>query len=322
MTAVLVRKLLRDLRWPLFGVAIFLAGFECLWVKITQRITGQLIPMLLALAQASKISASQLESTVFEGPGKILRTMLGGESIALDRAMDMLSIGFVHPTVQAILCIWAVGRSAGAIAGEIDRGTMELLMAQPVRRYHLVLAYLILDILLIPLLCLAMWGGTLLGVWLVGPISLSPEELMRFPFPIRIDPDLLQINPVALAPSLLNVAALVFAISGYTIWLSASGRSRWKILGVAIFVTLLQFLVNVLGQLWDTIAALRPFTVFYYYQPQQIALKGEWTVNLGTVWNYHAGLSLNVLAVLFAVGAVSYAMAFWTFSRRDLPAPL
>jgi ABC-2 type transport system permease protein len=322
MTAVLVRKLLRDLRWPLLGVAIFLAGFECLWVKITQRITGQLIPMLLALAQASKISAGQLESTIFEGPGKILRTMLGGETIALDRAMDMLSIGLVHPTIQAILCIWAVGRSAGAIAGEIDRGTMELLMAQPVRRYQLVLSYLILDLMLIPLLCLAMWCGTLLGVWLVGPISLSPDEIKRLPFPIKIDPELLQIDPMALAPGLLNVAALVFAISGYTIWISACGRSRWKILGVAIFVTLLQFLVNVLGQLWDTIGGLRPFTVFYYYQPQQIALKSHWTVDLGMAWTGQPGLGLNVVAVLVGVGVVGYGMAFWIFGRRDLPAPL
>jgi hypothetical protein len=31
---------------------------------------------------------------------------------------------------------------------------------------------------------------------------------------------------------------------------------------------------------------------------------------------------VNVLAVLFTVGSVGYAMALWTFCRRDLPAPL
>jgi ABC-2 type transport system permease protein len=323
MTAVLVRKLLRDFRWPLLGVAIFLAGFECLWVKITQRITGQLVPLLLGLAQASKLSAGQLETALFEGPGKIMRTMMGGESIELDRAMDMLSIGFVHPTVQAILCIWAVGRSAGALAGEIDRGTMELLMAQPVRRYQLVLSYLVLDLMLIPLLCLAMWGGTFLGVWLVGPISLSTQELKRLPFPVKIDPAAVQIDAWALGPSLFNTGALLFAISGFTIWLSSRGRARWKVLGVAISAILVQFLINVLGQLWDAIAVLRPFTVFYYYQPQQIALKGCWTVDLGIVWNNgFAGYSLNVIVVLMMVGVIGYGMAFWTFCRRDLPAPL
>ena len=48
--------------------------------------------------------------------------------------MDMLSIGYVHPLVQIIFCIWAVGRASGAVAGELDRGTMELLLAQPLSR--------------------------------------------------------------------------------------------------------------------------------------------------------------------------------------------
>jgi ABC-2 type transport system permease protein len=342
MTVALIRKLLRDLRWPLLGVAIFLAGFECLWVKITQRITGQIVPLLLALSKASGVSADRLESTLFEGPGRLLRTIMGGETIGLDRAMDMLSIGYVHPTVQVAICIWAIGRSAGAIAGEIDRGTMELLMAQPVYRYRLVSSYLILEFLTIPLLCLAMWSGTFLGNKLVGPISVSSAELNELPIPVEINEDRLKIDPWDFGPSLLNVGALFFAISGYTIWLSSRGRSRWKVLGIAIFLTLLQFIINVIGQLWDAIAVLRPLTVFFYYQPQQIALNERWFVdvsaplnvvaavreasagqNLATIWSSaQVGYPLNVVVVLLCVGAIGYALAFWTFCRRDLPAPL
>jgi ABC-2 type transport system permease protein len=85
----------------------------------------------------------------------------------------------------------------------------------------------------------------------------------------------------------------------------------------------LQFLINVVGQLWDAVGVLRPFTVFYYYQPQQIILGHRWSVDLGIVWNNgHPLYALNVLAVLIAVGAIGYGMALWTFLRRDLPAPL
>ena len=38
----LVGKLLRDLRLPLFVVAVLLAGFQILWAKITDRISGRL----------------------------------------------------------------------------------------------------------------------------------------------------------------------------------------------------------------------------------------------------------------------------------------
>jgi ABC-2 type transport system permease protein len=319
----LIAKLLRDVRLPLLGVLLLLGGFECLWVKITQRVAGQLLPLLMGLASVGQLSRSQLESTLFEGPGKIMRTLMGGENINLERAMDMLSVGYVHPLVITILCIWAIGRSSGAIAGEIDRGTMELLMAQPIRRSRLVLAHGCVDLLIIPLLCLSLWAGTCLGVVLVGPIELTAEELKRFPFPVNVNSDALRLDPAAIGPGLLNVAALVFAVSGYTLWLSAGGRFRWKVMGTAVFITLVQFLINVVGQLWDTIGVLRPFTVFYYYQTQQIILAHRWSIDLGNVWNNgHPLYSLNVLAVLGTVGIVGYAMALWTFSRRDLPAPL
>jgi ABC-2 type transport system permease protein len=168
-----------------------------------------------------------------------------------------------------------------------------------------------------------MWAGTWLGVWLVGPIQLSPEDVKRFPFPVRLDPEAMELHPAIIGVGLWNVAALLFAVSGYTMLLSAAGRFRWKVLGVAILLTLLQFLINVVGQLWDAIAVLRPFTVFYYYQPQQIMLRHKWTVDLGVVWNQGRPLlDLHVLVVLFLVGALGYGIAFWTFCRRDLPAPL
>jgi ABC-2 type transport system permease protein len=121
---------------------------------------------------------------------------------------------------------------------------------------------------------------------------------------------------------MLNTAALLFAVSGYTMWLSAAGRSRNRVLGLAILVTLVQFLVNVIGQLWDGLAFLRPFSVFYYYQPQSINLKHVWTTDPGIAWFGRPLISVNVILVLVAVGAIGYAMALRTFVRRDIPAPL
>jgi ABC-2 type transport system permease protein len=130
------------------------------------------------------------------------------------------------------------------------------------------------------------------------------------------------VNPAVVRPGMLNAAALVFAISGYTIWVSAAGRSRNRALGIAILLTLVQFLVNVIGQMWDGLAFLRPFSVFYYYQPQAINLRGQWSVDPGLMWNGRPLISLNVILVLGLVGAIGYLMALRTFVRRDVPAPL
>jgi ABC-2 type transport system permease protein len=301
MTGTLVRKLCRDVRLALVIVALLLAAFQCLWVKIVERLSGHLLPMLMWLAGGRNVSGVEVERFIFQGPGRILQTLMGGQEISLFRPTDMLSIGYVHPLVQTILCVWAIGRASGAVAGEIDRGTMELLLAQPLPRYRLILAHLVVDGLTIPLLCLSLWAGNWLGAWLVGVLEIgAARESSR-----------LLVDPRIFAPALVSVAALLFAVSGYTMWLSARGRFRGRVLGLAVLITLLQFLINAVGQLWDAVAWLRPYTVFFYYQPQR-AILGR-----GTLAD-----DLASAGVLFAVGAAGYALALWTFCRRDLPAPL
>jgi ABC-2 type transport system permease protein len=324
MTLPLVRKLLRDVRVALPVVMVFLAAFEALWVKIGQRMSVELAPVFTAVANRAGLSIEVFEKIFFRGTGKLVQTIAGGESIRFERAMDVLSIGYVHPLVQTVLCVWAIGRASLAIAGEIDRGTMELLLAQPVPRWRVILAHLGVDAIVIPLVALSLWAGTAVGAALVGPFEAPSSAALDLPAGLvlpPVDPAVLQVDLRAFGPALWNVGALLFAVSGLTMALSAAGRFRNRVIGGAVLLTLLQFLVNVVGQLWDAAAWLRPFTVFYYYQPQQVILTGRWTVDPGALWNGgpHA---VNVLAVLFGVGAAGYAVALWAFTRRDLPAPL
>jgi hypothetical protein len=101
----------------------------------------------------------------------------------------------------------------------------------------------------------------------------------------------------------VQVAALLFAVTGYMPWrLSAAGRFRSRVLAIAVLVTLVQFLVNLVGQLWEALAVLRPLTVFCCYQPQRVILNRAWSVDL-SVWNGGRPLCfVPGAAVLFAVG--------------------
>jgi ABC-2 type transport system permease protein len=311
MTRTLVVKLLRDVRLALLLMCVLIAAYQCLWAKITERIVVQLLPMLMEVVIPG-ITPQDLVREVFAGgPGKLLQSLLGGENIDITSSRDALTIGYVHPVTQTILCIWAVGRAAGAIAGEIDRGTMELLLAQPVPRYRLILAHLYVDCITIPLLCLSLWAGNWLGWLVVGVHEKGPDS------PV--------ISPMIFLPALANAAALMFALSGFTLWLSSRGRFRGRVLGAAVFIVLVQFLINLIGQLWEDVQCLRPFTVFFYYQPQQIILKGNWVARLQFNWGNAKGVwtySMNVMAMLVAVGVVGYLLALRKFSTRDLPAPL
>jgi ABC-2 type transport system permease protein len=356
MTRTLVLKLLRDARLALLGVAFLLGGFQVFWYKTTDRVIGELSPFFTLLATRAGLTREDVEERVFDsGVARLAKTIIGGDRLNFDGVMDMLSIGYVHPLMQTVFCVWAVGRAAGAIAGELDRGTMELLLSQPLARFRVVVAHFCVDLVTIPLLCLSLWGGTCLAYWVMGPIKLRDVELPKKQAApnVLVEGELVNVGGVKLGtykatiqdptgkaaqqktpeeieaavqkrlevrlldflPALVVVGGLMFAVTGYTMTLSALGRFRWRVLGVAVFLTLLQFMVNVLGQLWDGLEPLRPLTIFYYYQPQQAMLGQGWTV---PVW----GVRVPYLAVLYGVGLAGYAAALWVFSRRDLPAPL
>jgi ABC-2 type transport system permease protein len=319
MTLILVRKLLRDVRLALVVVCVLLFAFAGLWVKVTQRVTAEITPFFNIVADRARLNPKLFEEVLFRGPGKVSQAVLGGADLQFQNPNDFLAVGMLHPVVLLLSCIWAVGRAAGAVAGEIDRGTMELLMSQPVPRNRLILAHLVVDCLVIPALCLSFFAGTQFGLWAVGPFKpdYSAVEALNkqipFPIPIPEEPEEMPVNGLREFPALANLAALMFALSGLTMAVSALGRSRWKVTGYAVLVAVVMFIANVLGQLWDAAAFLRPFTVFYYYQPQKIMLHNSWTADGGAV---------PVVAVLLAVGAVGYLVALRVFTRRDLPAPL
>ena len=294
MTWTLVRKLLRDNRTAWIVVAVLLFGFQLLWARVAHRIAADLLTAL----QRFGIPLDTIRQIVFQGPGQIIQAIMGGEGVRIDRALDLMSISYVHPVTQTALCIFAIGKAASAIAGEIDKGTMELLLAQPLRRRQVILAHLAVDAITIPALCVMLWLGTLAGAWLAG----FPQE-----------EGTLHVDPATFLPGLIAVAPLLFAVSGLTMALSSAGRSRNRVLGLAVIVALAMFLVNLVGQLWPPMENVRFFTVFYYFQPQPMILKPDWYA-MPEVWSR--------LGVLVGLGSAGYALALVIFNRRDVPAPL
>jgi len=325
MTLVLVRKLLRDLRWPLLAVWVLLFAFSAFWVKIAQRVTTEIAPFFNGLAMIQQFDKKLFDEVVFRGPGKVSQAILGGSDMQFDKPSDFLATELLHPVVIILASLWAVGRASSAVAGELDRGTMELLMSQPVPRNRLILAHFLVDLLVIPLICLAILAGTQVGLALVGPfdVDYSVLDKIKSPIPIPRGPATLEVSAARQGWALLNLAALMFALSGLTMLISSLGRNRWRATGLATFVGVIMFIANVVGQLWESAAFVRPFTVYYYYQPQKIWLKHSWSVDLGDAWTGGQPLvEVPVLAVLVAVGLLGYLIALRVFARRDLPGPL
>ena len=327
MTFILVQKLLRDTRWPLLAVCVLLFVFSAFWVKIAQRVTTEIAPFFNGLAAMQNIDKKLFDEVVFKGPGKVSQAVLGGAEIQFEKPNDFLAVEMLHPVVVILVSLWAVGRAGSAIAGELDRGTMELLLSQPVPRNRLILAHFIVDCVVIPILCCSILAGTQTGLALIGPFEVDYTVLDKIqaksPIKLPRGPAVLDVSAARQVWAAVNLAALMFAMSGLTMMISAFGRSRWKAIGIAALVGVTMFTANVIGQLWDSAAFVRPFTVFFYYQPQKIWLKNIWTIDLGEGWaTNNQLLDVPVMGVLIGVGAASYLIAIIVFIRRDLPAPL
>lgn len=331
MTFTLVRKLLRDSRWPLLVVCLLLFVFSFIWVGIAKKVTTEIAPAIDIISRSGRMDPKLVEKVVFSGPGKISQAVLGGTGIRFERPTDFLVVEMLHPVIIILAGLWAVGRAAGAVSGELDRGTMELLMSQPVPRNRLILAHLIADAILIPAIVVSLVLGTQLGVAANVPFTvnfevfekLPPEQMTMLKLVVNFDdiPKELPVEPAGQWPAAVGLMALMFALSGVTMLISACGRNRWRAIGWASLLAMLMFIGNVLGQLWESAAFVRPLTVYFYYQPQQVWLHGNWWANLNEAWP-GADVPVPSVGVLFGVGATGYALALWVFGRRDLPAPL
>jgi ABC-2 type transport system permease protein len=177
MTFILYRKLLRDVRTPLVVVCLIVALFSGLWVKIAQRVTTEIFPFFNGLAQARQFDPKVFDEVLFKGPGKVSQAVMGGADLRFDRASDFLAVELLHPVILALTCIWAVGRAAGAVAGELDRGTMELLLSQPVPRYRLIFAHFLVELTVLPMIGASMILGTQAGLAAVGPFTVDYTTL-------------------------------------------------------------------------------------------------------------------------------------------------
>lgn len=328
MTLLLVRKLLRDLRWPLLVVSVILFVFSMLWVKIAQRVTTEVAPFFNGIAELAKINPKLMDEVIFKGPGRVSQAVMGGGEIRFEIPSHFLAVEMMHPVVLFLAGMWAIGRAAGAVSGEIDRGTMELLMSQPVPRGRLILAHFLVDLIVIPVFCLSIVAGTQAGLELAGPFTVDYTMLDKLTenAPIKFrpaaGPPVLEVQAGRQIWGALNLAALIFAFSGLTMLISAAGRNRWRTTGWAALIFVVMFVVNVLGQLWDSAAGFRPATLFFYYQPQKVWLTHEWTANLAEAWGGTEAVPVPVIPLLLAVGGAGYALAYRIFTRRDLPAPL
>jgi ABC-2 type transport system permease protein len=194
--------------------------------------------------------------------------------------LNMELFSFLGPI---FVMVYVATTGAGATAGEEERGTLDLLLANPVPRWQVVFEKAVAMTIGLAVLSATM----LLGVVLVSLV-------------MQIDIDAGKVGAALASNGLLGLS-----LGGVALLIGSLTGRRMLAVGVTMTLAVASFFVNGLAPLVDWLAGLRPWSLFYHYIGYDPLNNGLDPV--------HAG----VLLCVALVGMVGAAMAF---EHRDLVA--
>ncbi len=185
--------------------------------------------------------------------------------------------------VPLLLMIAAIGAGARAIAGEEERRTLDLLLANPISRRRLVVEKLGALAAEISFLGVVLWLSLLVGVEAVG----------------------MHISAGHLAAATTSAALLAVAYGAIALLVGAATGRRGVAIGVAGSAGVAAYLVSSLAALVDFLEPVSRTSPFYHYVASD---------------PLREGLAPEHVTFLLALALVAAVLSVLAFERRDLAA--
>ena len=213
-----------------------------------------------------------------------MESLLGADMAGPFGPAALRVLVWVHPLILTIVWTHAVAVCTRMPAGELDRGTIDVLLGCPVSRKEVYLSetavWLASGLIVI---ALAFLGNV------VGHLPVPPEER----------PEILRSLTVA-----VNFYALYLAVGGLAFLASSMSDRRGRAVGVVVAILIVQVMWNFLMPYWEFARNYAYLTALDHYQPAAIIRDG--------------GLPAVDLGVLILCAGVFWALGGLYFDRRDI----
>jgi beta-exotoxin I transport system permease protein len=197
-----------------------------------------------------------------------------------------LTLGLQHPLSLAMLGIFAVGATSTAVAGERQRGTLEVLLARPLSRTTVYATLAIGLLVVVAVILAALVGGMALGSVLQG----VADEIDTAQLPLVFG----------------NGLMLWGAFAAFGMAASVSFDRAGPAIGLSLAYLLANYFLEILGSLWTDVDWSQEYSLMHHFQPGEI-LTGAFDP-----------IDVVILGIAILIPVI-YAII--VFPRRDLAAP-
>ncbi len=252
------------------------------WVLLIYCLSGiLLILMYVVFFPSVQESAAEVSQLVKNLPESLVK------SFGLDAQSFVTFEGFIagknYSLVWPILLITLlVSLGSSFFAGEIEKGTIELLLSQPISRVKIFLGKFFAGVLILIFFIIA-------SIFAVIPIA------KFYNIDYKIEPFLK-----------LGFVGFLFGLSvfGISLLFSAIFSERSKVVFSVSGILILMYVVNIVSQLKDNLEKSKYFSFFYYFNHTEILIENK--INH---WALGVFLGMFFISVVFAI--------FW-FNKKDI----
>jgi len=247
-----------------------------------------------------------------------------------------------EPTILLLICLWAAVRSSDVVSGELNRGTLEMVLAQPVSRWQVYRTHSLVTLVGLLLLCLLVWAGMSTAVQFTA-IKETTYPALKVPIagwevpltgakPVETVVKMRDVvNPVNFFGGVMNLFSVGVFMGGATSLLSAVDRYRWRTLGIAAGLFIVSGILKIGSMATPSLRWLGWFSFLNLYEPErQVKLFDEnrssfWMLMDERVVGGVSSVGLGPLGgnlILIGLGLLFWIIGGRYFQTRDLPPPV
>jgi ABC-2 type transport system permease protein len=238
------------------------------------------------IVQAFSSTPTELVSQWMKLPivHNFFRMLLGADLLDMLNRTSFAAFAFVHPMMLVLVWGFSIAICTAVPAGEVDRGTSDLLLSLPISRWGIYVS-----VSVVVFAC----GAALAFAPLLG-LRIN-ESVGHWPEPLRFD---------RLAMAAVNSLACIWTVAGVGMAVSACSSRRGTAVAVLFAWLLASFALNFLGGIWKQAERLVFLSLLNYFRPLIIIRD--------------ARLDRHDLFVLVAIAVCSWVIGGLVFARRDI----